>query len=351
MQVLDAGIAGPPGTPDVTVPVDPYPSDHRGGRGGGAARAGRAAVVRVGAATGAWSAATRSRVRYAAPRGGGRERLAIVRAGGRPGGALMTLPPQEASFYGAVTFGSGGLEPGRYDALLVDARRPTCCRAARSGSCGRDARPRMRVRAARPRRPRDPASRGATRRRTGATGSAIWKAGDPDLYNGYLTFAYTGATVAGATRDRRRRADVPARAATSRGCCSDDGYGVLAQARFTVARALTRPAYASPLVSEPFAIAQVTPHPWEDEHEVNAFVRSLADGLAARGHRIVVLAPSRSPELVRESRRLIRAGEFFDPDGGVRVLGVGRAAAARAGAARARRPRRRSTSRARSTTC
>jgi predicted metal-dependent phosphoesterase TrpH/glycosyltransferase involved in cell wall biosynthesis len=76
-------------------------------------------------------------------------------------------------------------------------------------------------------------------------------------------------------------------------------------------------------VSEPFAIAQVTPHPWEDEHEVGAFVRSLAERLAERGHRIVVLAPSRSPELVRESRRLIRAGEFFAPDGEVRVLGVG----------------------------
>ena len=29
LQVLDSGIAGPPGTPDVTWPVDPYPSDHR----------------------------------------------------------------------------------------------------------------------------------------------------------------------------------------------------------------------------------------------------------------------------------------------------------------------------------
>jgi glycosyltransferase involved in cell wall biosynthesis len=76
-------------------------------------------------------------------------------------------------------------------------------------------------------------------------------------------------------------------------------------------------------VSERFAIAQVTPHPWEDEHEVGAFVRSLSGELARRGHRMVVLAPSRSPELVRESRRRIRAGEFFDPDGGVRVLGVG----------------------------
>jgi hypothetical protein len=27
----------------------------------------------------------------------------------------------------------------------------------------------------------------------------IWKAGDPDLYNDYLTFVCTGATVAGAT--------------------------------------------------------------------------------------------------------------------------------------------------------
>jgi glycosyltransferase involved in cell wall biosynthesis len=76
-------------------------------------------------------------------------------------------------------------------------------------------------------------------------------------------------------------------------------------------------------VGERFAIAQVTPHPWEDDHEVGAFVKCLSAELAQRGHRMVVLAPSRSPALVRESRRLIRAGDFFDPDGGVRVLGVG----------------------------
>ena len=79
---------------------------------------------------------------------------------------------------------------------------------------------------------------------------------------------------------------------------------------------------------ERYAIAQVTPHAWEDEHEVNAFVAELADELAARGHRMLVLAPSRSRELVRESRRLIRSARenpeaLFDPDGGVRVLGVG----------------------------
>src|SRR5215207_3238429 len=83
-----------------------------------------------------------------------------------------------------------------------------------------------------------------------------------------------------------------------------------------------------PQVPERFSIAQVSPYPWEDAHEVNAFVAELSGELAARGHRVLVLAPSRSPELVRESRRLIRAARerpeaLFDDGGGVRVLGVG----------------------------
>jgi glycosyltransferase involved in cell wall biosynthesis len=81
-------------------------------------------------------------------------------------------------------------------------------------------------------------------------------------------------------------------------------------------------------VPERYAIAQVTPHAWEDEHEVNAFVGGLAGELAGRGHRVMVLAPSRSRALVRESRRLIRSARespeaLLDPGGGVRVLGVG----------------------------
>jgi len=81
-------------------------------------------------------------------------------------------------------------------------------------------------------------------------------------------------------------------------------------------------------VPDRFAIAQVTPFAWEQEHEVNAFVQALSEGLAARGHRLLVLAPSRSPALVRDSRRLLRAAAatpeaLFAPDGDVRVLGVG----------------------------
>lgn len=81
-------------------------------------------------------------------------------------------------------------------------------------------------------------------------------------------------------------------------------------------------------MAERFAIAQVAPHPLEDANEVGTFADEVSRELAARGHKVLLLAPSRSPELVRESRKLIRAARekpetLFDPDGGVRVLGVG----------------------------
>jgi predicted metal-dependent phosphoesterase TrpH/glycosyltransferase involved in cell wall biosynthesis len=81
-------------------------------------------------------------------------------------------------------------------------------------------------------------------------------------------------------------------------------------------------------VAERFAIAQVAPHPLEDANEVGTFADEVSKELAARGHRVLLLAPSRNPDLVRESRRLIRAArdkpeELFDAEGGVRILGVG----------------------------
>jgi glycosyltransferase involved in cell wall biosynthesis len=78
-------------------------------------------------------------------------------------------------------------------------------------------------------------------------------------------------------------------------------------------------------VASPLAIVQVSPYPLEDEHDVNAFVRALSRELAARDHAVVIAAPSRSPEVVRESRRRIRAGDALPAfgSGEVRVLGVG----------------------------
>ncbi len=67
------------------------------------------------------------------------------------------------------------------------------------------------------------------------------------------------------------------------------------------------------LLGVAFSIAQVTPWPWEQHHEVNRFVERLSDELCARGHRVVVVAPSDSRELVREGRATVeRLGS--DPD-------------------------------------
>jgi len=78
-------------------------------------------------------------------------------------------------------------------------------------------------------------------------------------------------------------------------------------------------------VPDRLAIAQVSPFPWEDEsHEVNRFVRRVSEGLAARGHRVAVLAPSQSRQRIRATRAAVRRREEpFGPDGEVRVLAVG----------------------------
>ncbi len=63
-------------------------------------------------------------------------------------------------------------------------------------------------------------------------------------------------------------------------------------------------------MASPFSIAHVTPYPWEARHnEVNAHVARLAAELSSRGHNVLILAPSRSPEHVRESRRELRAAK------------------------------------------
>jgi predicted metal-dependent phosphoesterase TrpH len=93
---------------------------------------------------------------------------------------------------------------------------------------------------------------------------------------------------------------------------------------------------AGPPASQmPFSIAHVTPYAWEArENEVNAYVERVTRELSARGHRVLVLAPSRSQERVRASRKALREMRTAgDPAslwegtgsgvGGVRVIAVG----------------------------
>jgi glycosyltransferase involved in cell wall biosynthesis len=77
--------------------------------------------------------------------------------------------------------------------------------------------------------------------------------------------------------------------------------------------------------AEPLSIAQVTPYQWEDRHDVNTYVERVSQELASRGHRVIVVAPSSSHTLVRESRKAVRSGALEAAAGEVRVLAVGEA--------------------------
>jgi predicted metal-dependent phosphoesterase TrpH len=90
-------------------------------------------------------------------------------------------------------------------------------------------------------------------------------------------------------------------------------------------------------VPQKFSIAHVTPYPWEaEDNALNAHIRHLAGELSRRGHRVLVIAPSRSQERVRDSRRALRAARGSatgasalledtgrDGEGGFRVIAVG----------------------------
>jgi predicted metal-dependent phosphoesterase TrpH len=84
-------------------------------------------------------------------------------------------------------------------------------------------------------------------------------------------------------------------------------------------------------MSATFSIAHVSPYPWEDEEdEVNAHVGRVARELSRNGHRVLIVAPSRSQERVRSSRKALRAARGHPAEllqatdrGDPRVIAVG----------------------------
>jgi predicted metal-dependent phosphoesterase TrpH len=67
----------------------------------------------------------------------------------------------------------------------------------------------------------------------------------------------------------------------------------------------------------------VSPYPWEArENEVNEQVTRLAREQSREGHRVLILAPSRSPERVRESRQQLRAARARERGPGALLEGT-----------------------------
>jgi glycosyltransferase involved in cell wall biosynthesis len=81
---------------------------------------------------------------------------------------------------------------------------------------------------------------------------------------------------------------------------------------------------------ERLAIAHVTPYPWGGgRHEITTYVERVTAELADRGHQVLIVAPSRSQEAVRETRTALRSARedpsslLPEPGAPPRVLAVG----------------------------
>lgn len=83
-----------------------------------------------------------------------------------------------------------------------------------------------------------------------------------------------------------------------------------------------------PSQSEALSVLQVIPYVWGSGAEAELFVRHASNQLAARGHRIVVLAPAPSKAMLERARdevdEIIQRPEvLFEGEAGLRVLTVG----------------------------
>jgi hypothetical protein len=181
--VISSSLMGPSGAPDIDIDVDPWPSDHL-------AVATELEVPLVepppmaAPLTTRYERGDRITVRFhAAPT----DRIVL----GRMGTEVAWLPPMEAHLFGSVGFGTTTLEPGEYEVTLMSGDRVIDRRPVWVVDHG--AKPAISAAAA-----GDTLAvswEGAPARAYDWVG--VYRAGDPDLYNGSVDRIHTGATVTG----------------------------------------------------------------------------------------------------------------------------------------------------------
>jgi endonuclease/exonuclease/phosphatase family metal-dependent hydrolase len=215
--VVDAGLVGPADVPDVTVAIDPFPSDHLG-------------VIAtldlepvqpppyVGVRPRRVDRGDSVEIRHHAPGGAATDRLVVVRSGASADDPIVWLTPREVEHHGSVRVGTATLGLGAHDVVLtsdgVELGRamftvvepgalPTVAARRVGGAI-------------------EVAWSSAPGRKFDWIG--VYARRDPDLMGGVLAQAHTGATVDGSCRFEA----APVGPLTVR-LCSDDSYVVLAE--------------------------------------------------------------------------------------------------------------------------
>ena len=235
IETVSSQIVGPLGSPNVDIGIQPYPSDHRS----------VVSDVKVLPVVPPLFVAAQDRrvvqgellvVRFHAPDGEDSDRIVIVPEGGKAADSgIMWLPPYETSFFGSVTFGTGALKPGAYEAVLTDKDQTEVSRSL-FWVVERNAVPTVKTE--------------HTTYKVGDSINVSWQntaamrndwvgiyaAGEQDIYGSYIAYIYTKATVNGTgVFDKAVIGDdmLPAGDYVVR-LLADDGYSILAESPFTV---------------------------------------------------------------------------------------------------------------------
>lgn len=231
-STLNSQIVGEADNHEVDIAVTPWPADHRAVVSTFKVTP-VAPPVLVAVNRRAVTVGDEIMVRYHALGNEG-ERIVIVPAQGNLAqAALMSLPPQESAVDGSVVFGTALLDPGPYEAGLLDAKGAELARIP-FWVAAKDATPEVSLSKTTyaVNEPIIVNWQNAPGYRWDWLG--IYQAGETDLYN-YITYLYTGAEMAGSvTFDESAFSEsLPAGAYEVR-LMRDDGYMLLATVPFTV---------------------------------------------------------------------------------------------------------------------
>jgi hypothetical protein len=230
--VLESRIAGEGGNPDTDIAIDPWPSDHR-------------AVVSTFKVTPVdappliaveprpVTAGDTFIIRVNMPKGGDWTAVVVPRGGDPAKQAITGIADVGMWDRPTIKLSTMGLEPGKYDAVLLDAGRAEMART-RFDIMARDAKPELSADKASYRlgEPIKVAWKNATGYRFDWIG--VYAKADPNVYN-YFGYVYTGARFDGdATIDSSVLSEPLAAGDYELRLMKDDHYALEAVAPFTV---------------------------------------------------------------------------------------------------------------------
>jgi Endonuclease/Exonuclease/phosphatase family len=226
-STVESKIIGEANNPAVDVAIDPYPSDHRA----------IVSTFKVVPASAPSMIAVDSKsimegndfvVRFSMPNFAD-WRIAIVPSEGDPKGKTIIAANGVMSTRPSIKFGSIGVKPGAYDAVLLDSKQTELARTT-FYILAKNSVPELRIQKAvyKSGEPIEVSWRNAPGMKNDWIG--VYRAGDPDLYTGYISYIYTGATIEGS-------ASLPQTLAPSEyelRLMREDSYVTLAKTSFSV---------------------------------------------------------------------------------------------------------------------